>query len=281
MPILSDADHAFFAENGYVHVPNVVPPENCRAVIDTLWEFLGINADDPSDWYRPPMPRGGMIEIYQHQSLWNNRQHPRVHQVFSELLGTEKLWVSIDRANLKLPSHPAHPEYEHTGFIHWDWDSSNPPAERRVQGVLYLADTTADQGGFQCIPWLYRNFEEWVETQPADRDVRRPDWKGMEVTPVPGKAGDLVVWDVMLAHGNGHNVSGRPRFAQYIAMHRATPERTEARESRIRQWREHSPPKSTIFPGDPRAIEEQQGQTAELTPLGRRLLGLDDWEQSA
>ena len=33
------------------------------------------------------------------------------------------------------------------------------------------------------------------------------------------------------------------------------------------------------FPGDPRRIEEQYGKTAELTPLGRKLLGLDRWEE--
>lgn len=278
MSLLTDADHAFFAENGYVAVPDAVPAENCQAVIDTLWEFLGIDPNDPDDWYRPPMPNGGMIELYQHQSLWDNRQYPRVHQIFSELLGTEQLWTSIDRANLKVPSRPDHPEYDHKGFIHWDWDSSNPPDTRRLQGVLYLADTGIDQGGFQCVPWLYRNMDEWVKTQPPDRPVRRPDLEGLEVVPVPGKAGTLVIWDVMLAHGNGHNVSGKPRFAQYITMYPASPGDAERRESRIRQWREHTPPKTSVFPGDPREIEEKFGKTAELTPLGRRLLGLDDWE---
>ena len=32
------------------------------------------------------------------------------------------------------------------------------------------------------------------------------------------------------------------------------------------------------FPGDPRRIEEDHGTTAELTPLGRKLLGLDLWD---
>jgi hypothetical protein len=32
------------------------------------------------------------------------------------------------------------------------------------------------------------------------------------------------------------------------------------------------------FPGDRRKIEEQLGRPAELTPLGRKLLGLDSWQ---
>jgi hypothetical protein len=31
------------------------------------------------------------------------------------------------------------------------------------------------------------------------------------------------------------------------------------------------------FPGDPRRIEEQRGEQMSLSPLGRRLPGLDEW----
>jgi hypothetical protein len=61
-------------------------------------------------------------------------------------------------------------------------------------------------------------------------------------------------------------------------MYPARPDAAEQREDRIRQWRDHVPPKRGPFPGDPREIEEKYGKTAELTPLGRKLLGLDDWD---
>jgi hypothetical protein len=276
-PILSSADHAFFEENGYVIIPNAVPRENLDAMIDTLWEFLGMDRNDPEDWYRPPLRTSGMVEIYQHQALWDNRQHPRVYQAFTEIHGTQKLWVTIDRANLKPPRHPDHPEYDFQGFIHWDVDTTKLPVPFGVQGVLYLADTDVDQGGFQCVPGMHRGVEEWVRSQPPDRDPRRPDLTDRTVVPIPGKAGDLLIWNRLLPHGNGHNVSNRPRFAQYISMHPAREEDEERRQERVRQWREHCPPGNKVFPGDPRRIEEQFGRTAELTPLGRKLLGMDRW----
>src|SRR5205809_5399949 len=100
MPVLTPEDHCFFEENGYVIVHDAVPPENLQAMIDTIWEFLEMDPNDTSDWYREPHRRGGMIEIYQHQALWNNRQYPRMHQAFGEIFGNEKLWVSLDRANM-------------------------------------------------------------------------------------------------------------------------------------------------------------------------------------
>src|SRR5215213_4918350 len=87
--ILSAADHAFFRHNGYVVVPGAVPSENLSAAVDAIWEFLGVDRNDPSSWYRPPLQRGGLVELYQHQAFWDNRQHPRVHKVFAELHGTE------------------------------------------------------------------------------------------------------------------------------------------------------------------------------------------------
>lgn len=284
MPVLSSDDHAFFHHNGYVIVPNAAPPKSLDAAIDAIWEFLGMDRNDPSDWYREPLRPNGMIEMYQHQALWDNRQSPRIHQAFSELLGTHRLWVSIDRACMKPPRHPAHPAYDHKGFIHWDMDTTQPVQRLSLQGVLCLTDTDRDQGGFQCVPRLFREFDTWVKSQPADRNPTAPDLVGFDVEPVPGKAGDLIIWNRLLAHGNGHNVSSRPRLAQYIAMFEAEPAAAGeegwggSRESRVREWRERLPPDAAWAPGDSREWERKHGKTAELTPLGRKLLGVDPWD---
>ncbi len=278
MRILSKEDHDHLREFGYLQIHDVVPIENCQAVIDTLWEFVGADPNNRETWYHKPITPGGMVEIYQHQTMWNNRQNPKIHQIFTELWGTEKLWVSIDRAALKVPSHPDHPDFFVKQQIHWDADSKRTTRPKGLQGVLYLADTALNQGGFCCVPELYQQFDTWVKTQPEDRHSNFPDLTGFEVTPIPGKAGDMVIWDVMLPHGNGPNDSNLPRYAQYISM--GPPERIaiESRENRIKCWQDHLPPGNSIFPGDVRKIEEQFGKRADLTPLGRKLLGVDDWD---
>jgi len=188
-PVLSAEDHAFFAEHGYLIARSVVPQANLDAVVDLIWEFLGMDRHDPEDWYREPHRVGGMVEVYQHQALWDNRQHPRVYQAFAEILGTLRLWVSIDRASMKPPQHPSHPEYDHAGFIHWDIDTSRRAVPFGVQGVLALTDTDADMGGFQCVPGMPRRFKEWAKSQPKDRNPRVPDLTGLTVEPIPARAG--------------------------------------------------------------------------------------------
>ncbi|HLI49326.1 MAG TPA: phytanoyl-CoA dioxygenase family protein [Chthonomonas sp.] len=282
MSVFTPEDLAFFEENGYVIARNVVPVELCNAVVNAIFEFLGMDPNNPEDWYRPPLKPGGMIEMYQHQALWDTRQYPRVHQAFSEIFGTPKLCVTIDRVNMKPPRHPNHPEYDHKGFIHWDVDTSKLPLPFAVQGVLCLTDTTEDMGGFQCIPGFHKGLEEWIATQPPDRNPRVPDLNalppGKKVVPIPAKAGDLIIWINTLAHGNGHNVSNRPRFSQYISMFPAERLTEEQRQHRIHCWKNRLPPGNSVFPGDPREIEQKYQKTAELTPLGRKLLGLDPWD---
>lgn len=265
---------------GYVVVPAVVPRENLEAVVADLWSHLGADPRNPATWYKPGIVQStGMVEMYHYQSMWDNRQHPHIHQIFADLFGDEKLWVSLDRANFKPPVHTLHPEYDNKGFIHWDVDIVRyPNLPFGVQGALALRDTDEDMGGFQCVPELYQELATWLARRPADqRASRTPDLSGFTITKVPLQAGDLVIWRNLLPHGNGYNHSGQPRLAQYIAMSPARADDFQERQMRINCWQKNSPPPHPFFPGDPRKIEEQREQPARLTALGRKLLGLDSW----
>jgi len=86
-----------------------------------------------------------------------------------------------------------------------------------------------------------------------------------------------LIWTSLLLHGNGHNTSNRVRLCQYLSMNPAAPMTDETRQARIRSWQTNTPPPSKSFPGDPRHIEEARSAPAELTDLGRKLLGVDTW----
>ncbi|MFM7329491.1 MAG: phytanoyl-CoA dioxygenase family protein [Bacteroidota bacterium] len=280
--LLSEEDWAFWKHNGYIVIRNAVPREQCERLASFLWEFEEKNPSDPSTWYTPPraemqmkeLTNTGMVEVYNHQYLWDNRQSPKVHAAFADIWGTEKLWVTIDRANLNLPIRPG---YDYKAFIHWDYDPETKP--ENVQGVLALADQDDENmGGFQCIPELFRNYDTWKLTQPADRNRFQPDTTGFEPVKVKMKAGDLLIFNSMLAHGIRANRSGnKVRLAQYISMMPAQEDNDELRNWRINSWRDRIAPEGYAFPGDPRKWEQTRYTAAELTPLGKKLLGLDNW----
>jgi hypothetical protein len=281
--VLSGDDWRHWVTTGYVVVRQAVPPANVERLVDLLWTFEEMDRQNPLAW-RSPQRRAhkmkelndtGMVEIYNHQYLWDNRQEPRVYDAFVDIWDREDLWVTIDRANLNPPKITKGSPH---GFIHWDVDTSLRPLPIGVQGVLSLAKQDRLVGGFQCVPDLFRDFEDWVKTQPVDRDPMHPDTTGLKIESVGMEAGDLLIFNSLLAHGVRPNHSGnRVRIAQYVSMHPADEDNESERQERIRQWRELDHPRRDAFPGDPREWEKHNASVAKLTPLGEKLLGLSRW----
>ena len=282
--VLSEEDWAFWLHNGYVIVKNAVSKQQAAQTAAFLWEFEEKEVQNPETWYSEAraemkmkeLAGTGMVEVYNHQALWNNRQMERVHAAFADVWGTEKLWVTIDRANLNFPIRPG---FEYKGFIHWDYDPETRP--QNVQGVLALADQTDENmGGFQCIPELYRNYDTWKLTQPADRDRFKPDTSAFEgkFDKVKLEAGDLLIFNSTTPHGIRPNYStDKVRMAQYISMMPAEEDNQALREWRVNSWKNRIAPEGYAFPGDPRNWEQTKYETAELNDLGKKLLGLERW----
>ncbi len=216
----------------------------------------------------------GMVECYNHPYLWANRQVQRIYDAFVDIWGTEKLWVTIDRANLNFPIRPG---FEYKAFIHWDYDPETKPVN--VQGVLALADQTDENmGGFQCVPELYRTYDQWKLTQPSDRHRFLPDITGFTPTKVKLNAGDLLIFNSLQPHGIRANQSeDKVRIAQYISMMPAEEENESLRQWRIQSWKNRIAPEGYAFPGDPRNWEQIKYETAELNDLGKKILGLETW----
>ena len=282
--ILSEEDWRFWMHNGYIVIKNAIPKDQAKATADFIWEFDEKDPNDPSTWYAKPraemqmkeLAGTGMVEAYNHQTLWNNRQMQKVYDAFVDVWGTEKLWVTIDRVNLNFPQRPGE---EKEGFIHWDYDPETRP--QNVQGVIALADQMDENmGGFQCIPWLYRNYDAWKLTQPDDRDHFKPNLDTLrnKLVKVVMEAGDLLIFNSTEPHGIRPNRSdNKVRIAQYISMMPAEEENPELRDWRVNSWKNRIAPEGYAFPGDPRNWEQEKHKTAELSELGKKLLGLNNW----
>ena len=279
--VLNEADWQFWIQNGYVIVKNAVPREQAERLANYLWQYEGKDPGNMESWYQRPnvkmqmteLNNTGMVESYNHQYQWDNRQYPKIHQAFADIWGTEKLWVTIDRANLNFPIRPG---FEYKGFIHWDYDPETKP--QNVQGVLALADQTDEQmGGFQCVPELYRTYDTWKLTQPEDRDHFKPHTTGFDIVKVKLEAGDLLIFNSLQPHGIRPNTSGdKVRIAQYLSMMPAQEDDEELRQWRVNSWQSRRAMEGFAFPGDPME-REKQNPVAVLSPLGEKLLGLEKW----
>jgi hypothetical protein len=295
--VLTEEQFEHWQTYGYVIVERAVPVEAADRLLDFAFEFQGYDRARPSTWYperefTDELDRDlhilGFVEAYQHQYMWDTRQAPRVYDAFVDVWDTDHLWVSLDRLNLNPPNvgnraRALIPPTER-GFdinLHWDVDTTLAVLPQRVQGILALNDTRAELGGFQCSPELFRRFEQWRLRRSADCDPVRPDIDRTEFPVVrPAlKAGDLLIWNGLVAHGVAPNTSADGvRAVQYLTMMPALPTHEELVQSRIRSWRELTTPQwNSTLVGDPHRHESLRYGPAELTGLGRKLLGLDPW----
>ncbi len=80
--VLTMEQWIFWREQGYVVIKNAVPRTQAKETADFLWEFEDKDPTDASTWYTAPraemkmkeLAGTGMVEVYNHQKLWNNRQ---------------------------------------------------------------------------------------------------------------------------------------------------------------------------------------------------------------
>jgi hypothetical protein len=299
--VLSEKDFESWQTYGYVVVEEAIPAAAAQRLLDFAWEFQGLDPDDPESWYREQEFRSdldrelhvyGFVEAYQHQLIWDSRQAQRVYDAFVDVWDSEELWVTLDRLNLNPPNIRTRDRKliapTDKGFdieLHWDVDTTLSVLPQRVQGIIALNDTQPELGGFQCSPELFRRFDPWRVAQPADRDPIRPDIDRTEFPVVRPqlRAGDLLIWNGLLAHGVARNTSDRGvRAVQYLSMMPALEENAALRESRVESWRTLSTPdwNATLL-GDAAKHESLRYGPATLTGLGAKLLGLEPWHGPA
>jgi len=299
--VLSEEDFAFWQNYGYIVVEQAIPTAAADRLLEFSWDFQGLDPLRPETWYQDREFRSdldrelhiyGFVEAYHHQLMWDSRQAQRVYDAFVDVWDCENLWVTLDRLNLNPPNvknrDRAHIAATERGFdieLHWDIDTTLGVLPQRVQGIIALNDTKPDHGGFQCAPELFRRFDQWKALQPADRDPIRPKFDRAELPVVRPelKAGDLLIWNGLLAHGVAPNTSENGvRAVQYLSMMPALESHQELRRSRVDSWRHLSTPDwNQTLVGDATKHESLRYGTATLNDLGAKLLGLESWSGRA
>ena len=128
-----------------------------------------------------------------------------------------------------------------------------------IGGCYYLSDVEAGGAGIYVIPGGPRIVAERALAQAVHGEVVFP--KAFEDYPEPieitGAAGDFVMMHHLMPHAASRNRLGRPRVVQFTRYRHL--DASDAARARVTEAR---------FSGD---------QLAAMTPLGRRLFGLDPW----
>ncbi|RYD93107.1 MAG: phytanoyl-CoA dioxygenase [Sphingobacteriales bacterium] len=211
---LSDADLSHWKEHGYVVIRNAVDDQQRRAAANAIWDFLDASPADPESWYRPhPAKNGLMLVLTQHPALAAVRSSARIRRAFVQLYGTEAIYPVVDKVSFNPPETA---QYRFAGSpLHWD-TSLVQPVPLRLQGLLYLSDTSAGDGAFQCVPGFQHRIGQWLESLPPGCDPRMHAPETLTPIDIEGSAGDFIIWHSALPHCATPNRGRSPRLVQYL-----------------------------------------------------------------
>ncbi len=259
--------------DGYLRIEGVIPQPLVDAAVRDIHEHLGADPQDSETWYNGLPENDGIVPLHHAQSLWDIRQCPNLYAVFSDIWGTEELFVDINRCCFRPPWSDRAPTVSR-GFIHWDID----PRVGHIdwyQGIVLLTDVSRNGGGYLCVPEIYRNLDTWLAENAAgsDFDSDAPGIPIEDATQIEGRAGDYILWSTLLPHGTSPNLSGKPRLGAYVSMGRC--DNPFVKSSQAELWKTKRIP--TAWNRWRGAVDPEPGDPATLTPLGEKLIGLVPW----
>ncbi|GEM74120.1 phytanoyl-CoA dioxygenase family protein [Vibrio sagamiensis] len=278
-------------ENGYTVIESLLPENLCDDSIDAICEFMQMDFHDRATWYKKtPLNSSGSVPMHHHPAFWAVRQHPAIYHAFATLLEESKLWVTMDRAAVKVPCRYDLPQYGNDkNKMHWDYDVRTLKAPC-YQGLIYLVDTEKEQGAFGCIPKIYKKI---VNKQIDDNSFfDRSEVNGLfledvchfedsEIERISAPKGSLIIFDSRLPHGNVCTHHNQPRFVQFITMYKADSKEHvpallyQTKQQRIECYQQSRPPE--WLRGWNGQLDPEPHSPYPLSDLGKKLVGIDSW----
>ncbi len=219
--VLTEEQLEFWQCEGYLVIPGVLTAEQCRQSREVIWQYLQASPAQPHSWYQSTdKMQKIMLQLFRHPVLDANRDVPLIRQIFQQLWQRTDLVMTTDRVSFNPP------ETQSWSFpgpdLHWDVELI-APVPFATQGLIYLTDTTEQQGAFCCVPGFHHQIDDWIRNSgKSAMQLQQQNWAEWPVKAIAAKAGDLIVWHQALPHGASRNTASYPRMVQYINMYPAS-----------------------------------------------------------
>lgn len=267
--VLSDEQVEQFWRDGYLLLRGVLSSDEVEHYRQAMLDIFPRDLNLPPDW----TGWMGRIKPYRagHDQTWDTPEllplfaHPRLYEVMVQLLESPRLRVSDGSLGYTF-RNDSHSEKARSQNLHLD--ASVPRdvdnflftlEEVQLGGCFYFTDVEPNGGGIHVVPGGHRLVESEARAHPQGRHLHG-NWRQLEhleSVEVTGNAGDFALLHHLMPHAASHNRRPTTRLAQFLRFVRV--DHPHGYGSR-----------------PPRAYGE--AQLGVMTPLARRLLGLDPWE---
>ncbi|MGM9478659.1 phytanoyl-CoA dioxygenase family protein [Pedobacter sp. GSP4] len=215
--VLTEEQHQFWEENGYLKIDRLIDEERCNAVVELITRALGIDMAKPESWYQEnQLLQGLMLQLYQHQALDDIRNDKELKSVFASLYGLDTLLPNCEKVSFNPPQRN---NFSFKGSpLHWDIDFSIGP-KYYIQSLVYLNDVPANRGAFSLIPGYHKLIDRALEDKSPEVLIQQLKAQNLAI-PIAGKQGDLILWLQSIPHAATPNNSDVPRFVQYLSFNK-------------------------------------------------------------
>ena len=225
--MLTPEQIAFYHENGYVMVEDVVTPDQLQALRDVTYQFIDrsravTESDDVFDLdegHSSETPRLTRIKLphKQHRVYAEVLKNERMVGILRSLLGPN-VCLQTAKLNTKAPGGGAAVEW------HQDWAFYPHTNDALLACGLMLEDVTEDNGPLMVIPGTHKgpvlsHHNDGVFCGAVDPDD--PLFDKDRIVTLTGKAGSMTIHHVRTLHGSAPNRSDRARLILFYECHAA------------------------------------------------------------
>jgi len=237
-----------FKRNGFVVIPNAIDKQKCSEIIDTIFEFISVDPEKPSEWYNRE-PQYMLSEGFISDPLSTHLNDVLTVSIkFVEIL--------VGNGNLKSISDIPEEPCLHAGQTIFDqiqevpkhngvyepilrypeiggrWESPTPHIDGTVGGMdfqdidylpftigatVYFQDIEPRGGGFTVWPGSHEIVSEYFSNNSySDYIESMGVLNDLKIGPpfeISGSAGTLILWHPALAHAGSKNISPNIRFS--------------------------------------------------------------------
>ncbi len=214
--LLTAAQQECWQTQGYLRISGLLPDQLCDDVIALICNSMGIDLQNQETWY-PENPdwHGLMVQLYQHPAIAAIRNHPPLKALFAALYGTDQLIANTEKVSYN-PPETASWKFRHEN-LHWDIDTAQP-LSLYIQGLIYLEDVPENRGPLKVIPGFQQLYEDYISQFSDATAAQQAIQIHTDAVKIPGKKGDVILWQHTLPHCATANRDILPRFVQYISF---------------------------------------------------------------
>jgi len=225
--MLSAVQKAFYAENGYLLVEDVVNGAQLKKLQDITYGLIDESRKvsesnerfDLDKGHSAAAPRLTRIKLPHKQDpyFWEILTQSKVTNVLTDLLGDDTTLITT-KLNTKAPGGGQAVEW------HQDWAFYPHTNDDLLAFGLMLEDVTLDNGPLMVVPGTHRgpllsHQSNGVFCGAIDPDD--PLFEKDKAVTLTGKAGSMTVHHVRTLHGSAPNMSDRNRLILFYEMARA------------------------------------------------------------